>query len=535
MITQLKIFIDNEALLNHFNLQFPSADFYDITLVVGGSRAAGAALSTSDVDTQIVLGINGTRPEARQIRLSLHNFLENNVFNDVATYNLAYNPAVTVVSVRDTSPELSMDVALVLRNSGTPEDINLGDINRHTMGFGADPNIHPNFNRWISDNAPDFYHVYEQYEKEDAANINEMRHKIIKLLKLWLKKLDVSRFSKKTIPPSSFITFTMFRFYNAHDLHINPNDLIASTLSFLDILIREVNAGDFNMPFAAERGVFRNFTDADRQLFASYLRIFRNALSQLHIAGHQNDGYVFGILSSFLPGIGEAFASPESHCDDQSTYSGDWNANAQLTATNSLTLNNLHIQHSANGSQTDNIEMYISAPNVIINQNSSITATAEIFDSHSDRIIIESNQGATACNFTVDDEDIEDIREEDFEVTYPPFFPDGERFGDLGNYKQIDGELKMSIITTYMTNNDINQGGVRIHPNPSKGRFIVDSNTDDIKNIVILDLTGKVIFRANNKINNNEFEIDLSNSASGMYFLKYGEGNNTYVKKLIKL
>jgi len=59
-----------------------------------------------------------------------------------------------------------------------------------------------------------------------------------------------------------------------------------------------------------------------------------------------------------------------------------------------------------------------------------------------------------------------------------------------------------------------------IYPNPTTGKFIIDiKNQQLIKNISVIDITGKVVKQIDNsKIQN--IEIDLSNNAKGLYFIQ---------------
>ncbi|CAL2082654.1 conserved protein of unknown function precursor containing a type A C-terminal secretion signal [Tenacibaculum sp. 190524A02b] len=540
MINELSGQISNQDLINYLRSEFPQAGINDVNLVVGGSRAAGAALTTSDVDSQIVVGINGERPDARAMRISLHNFLVNRVFDNKARYRLEYKPAVTIVNLLGNGLEgLSLDVALVLRINGGREDINLMNANRHVMGFGgnqplgatADPN--DVWNRWIPDNAPDFYHEYHELEQNDPSNRNEMRHKVLKLLKLWLKSVDKAQFSKKTIPPSSFITFTMFRFYNDASLHIDPNNLIESTISFLCILINEVTSPNFRMPFAAERGVFRNFNQADKELFARYLRSLKNALIQLREekdSGIDVNTYVVGILSAYFPSLVESITDrPLNRCRRIISFTSDWNANAQIAASSSINLNNFKVSHSANGNTVDDIQLYISASHVSLSGVSSITS-----NNTNDKIVIEAKDN-NACDLLVREDDIKNVRAKQFSITFPSFIRDGERIGDLGNYLRPGVSFRKSA-TTFETNNDdiyINQEEVLIYPNPSDGKFMIKpKNKEGIKNLIISDAIGKTVVTIPNII--KEVEINISKFASGMYFINYNAEGKLHTKKIIK-
>ena len=67
-------------------------------------------------------------------------------------------------------------------------------------------------------------------------------------------------------------------------------------------------------------------------------------------------------------------------------------------------------------------------------------------------------------------------------------------------------------------------------PNPTTNSITIDSNTDIISTISIVDISGKLIYSEKN-INNLTKSIDLSDYSEGMYFITI---NNQLTKKLIK-
>jgi len=95
--------------------------------------------------------------------------------------------------------------------------------------------------------------------------------------------------------------------------------------------------------------------------------------------------------------------------------------------------------------------------------------------------------------------------------------------------------LKISLspvgIPQYNTDNNI-----IIVPNPSHGRITITLKdaTDDY-NLMIIDLTGKVILQKELKIQGNQFKfsIDMSDSPSGIYYLRFVGNHNTIMKKIM--
>jgi Cleaved Adhesin Domain. len=78
--------------------------------------------------------------------------------------------------------------------------------------------------------------------------------------------------------------------------------------------------------------------------------------------------------------------------------------------------------------------------------------------------------------------------------------------------------------------NEPNSEKMMIYPNPTTGKVTVESNSETIKCIYILDVAGKVIDGLDN-INRNKTEIDLTGLSKGIYFLKINEQIDKVIKK----
>uniref|UniRef100_UPI00374DC02C T9SS type A sorting domain-containing protein n=1 Tax=Flavobacterium sp. TaxID=239 RepID=UPI00374DC02C len=106
------------------------------------------------------------------------------------------------------------------------------------------------------------------------------------------------------------------------------------------------------------------------------------------------------------------------------------------------------------------------------------------------------------------------------------------QYGQLGNGNT--GTLQNSPVmigcTTLGTSEFASQNRVRIYPNPATSIIHFDNGDNfQLKNVEIIDLTGKVI------ISNNKSEsIDISNLSSGVYVVKTHGDNFTEIQKLIK-
>ncbi len=107
---------------------------------------------------------------------------------------------------------------------------------------------------------------------------------------------------------------------------------------------------------------------------------------------------------------------------------------------------------------------------------------------------------------------------------------------DAGNYDVVVsgecGEQTSEVATLVVTNSvdELAKYGIDIYPNPSTGLFTIA--TDKEYEITISDITGKIIL--NKMIKDSKNEIDISNNATGIYFVKMKTGNNVLTFKIVK-
>jgi hypothetical protein len=74
-----------------------------------------------------------------------------------------------------------------------------------------------------------------------------------------------------------------------------------------------------------------------------------------------------------------------------------------------------------------------------------------------------------------------------------------------------------------------------LYPNPSNGIFNVVSGANEITEIQVYDLTGKVIWTKKDfAVSNSEIQINLSSISQGIYFVKISANNQSTVKRIIK-
>ena len=72
---------------------------------------------------------------------------------------------------------------------------------------------------------------------------------------------------------------------------------------------------------------------------------------------------------------------------------------------------------------------------------------------------------------------------------------------------------------------------VTVYPNPSSGKFILQSSTLKIQKIEIINVAGEKIYSS--KINSDKSEIDLSKQPKGIYFIRASSEKGSSTQKLI--
>jgi hypothetical protein len=83
-----------------------------------------------------------------------------------------------------------------------------------------------------------------------------------------------------------------------------------------------------------------------------------------------------------------------------------------------------------------------------------------------------------------------------------------------------------------LSNDELNGNsfGINIFPNPSSGKFNVESS-EKISSIIVTNLLGEVVYSQNGSF--IQFPIDLSNRSKGIYFVEIISGNARSTKKIV--
>ncbi len=91
-------------------------------------------------------------------------------------------------------------------------------------------------------------------------------------------------------------------------------------------------------------------------------------------------------------------------------------------------------------------------------------------------------------------------------------------------------------VTVTVEPNAINklENSVNTYPNPSTGIFTIE--TEGNFDVTITDISGKVIYSTDKAclVSTSTLQIDLSNNANGIYFIKFQNNETVKTVKIIK-
>lgn len=145
---------------------------------------------------------------------------------------------------------------------------------------------------------------------------------------------------------------------------------------------------------------------------------------------------------------------------------------------------------------------------------------------------IQINDPQLTTNFNVSTK-LTGAQDYTFSIFANPKFDENQQFGvTIGNNdKQLafDINIKNGLIQNSIPL-DISE--IQVYPNPVKNRLYISGSNQKPDEILLLDLSGKIVFRET-KIQRGF--IDLQNIKNGMYILKIKSGNSESTKKLIKI
>ncbi len=87
-------------------------------------------------------------------------------------------------------------------------------------------------------------------------------------------------------------------------------------------------------------------------------------------------------------------------------------------------------------------------------------------------------------------------------------------------------------VNTTLSISEVNfENNLRVFPNPSSNIVTIQSDLYELKNLQVIDVTGKIII-LKESINSKKNVINIADLENGVYFLKV---NNTVLKRIIKM
>lgn len=98
---------------------------------------------------------------------------------------------------------------------------------------------------------------------------------------------------------------------------------------------------------------------------------------------------------------------------------------------------------------------------------------------------------------------------------------------------QTDVKTMAVVITGIQTHIMLDSGILSVFPNPFPDVFVVESQGSEITGVEIFDLTGRLVFKGDQK-HNNQFIVDLSDFPSGCFILKVLIHDQVLNQKIVK-
>jgi hypothetical protein len=86
---------------------------------------------------------------------------------------------------------------------------------------------------------------------------------------------------------------------------------------------------------------------------------------------------------------------------------------------------------------------------------------------------------------------------------------------------------------TTLNVNDFDYNQISVYPNPSSDIFNINLNNIPKYDIILSDITGKILFEDKNTNGVTNYTLNLDRFSNGIYFLKVLTKNKFFTKKLI--
>ncbi|MFY0643607.1 MAG: T9SS type A sorting domain-containing protein [Bacteroidia bacterium] len=102
---------------------------------------------------------------------------------------------------------------------------------------------------------------------------------------------------------------------------------------------------------------------------------------------------------------------------------------------------------------------------------------------------------------------------------------------------QFDFDGTMEVFEPIVLNAKMDQGRIKISPNPSEGLINIDlPSTTTSSELTILDMTGKELFRMHIgiEVHGSQQVVDLTQLPKGLYYVKYGNSRDGFTSQVIQ-
>lgn len=207
--------------------------------------------------------------------------------------------------------------------------------------------------------------------------------------------------------------------------------------------------------------------------------------------------------------------------------------------------------HQLDGTGTANSGTVNNAPGTVL---TSTTVTLQLVDTvfftramFNNPVVVSSNY-AVGVNFTTlgNGDEVGIISSADGDANNTELaweqWSDGNWHSLLQAWSQnLDGDLDLGIFPIECTPNtieieEVKANDISVYPNPTNSSFTIDFALDaknDV-NIAVYNMMGSIVYSSSERgLMNDKVEIDLSNEASGLYFLDVEFGNERITKKVM--